>query len=268
MPIDWSKFCDEKITEKSYVCRCADAIHAAVKESNTPLCWCNEMPFVFIGTHWAKFPLSELLIFLRHVSIKAGVPYDTARYHLFTDKLQKQFCCELTRIEQSENAGIFINLQNGTLSFDEHGEHFKPHDAKEFIQYVLPFSYEPNATAPMFQKYLNRCVPDKNCQMILAEYLGYVFARNLKLEKVLILFGNGANGKSVFADIATALIGETNCTHFSLSELGEKNDNNRFAIHAKLLNFGTELGNRNIDFDLLKKLASHEPITCGACRNW
>jgi len=32
-------------------------------------------------------------------------------------------------------------------------------------------------------------LPDEDCRKVLAEYLGYIFINNLKLEKAVILYG-------------------------------------------------------------------------------
>jgi putative DNA primase/helicase len=93
--------------------------------------------------------------------------------------------------------------------------------------------------------------------MVLAEFLGWVFLRELKLEKVLVLFGDGHNGKSVFFDIICALLGENNVANYGLSSLSKME--NRCALGSALLNFGSEI-NERCDADLFKKMASGEPI--------
>lgn len=50
--------------------------------------------------------------------------------------------------------------------------------------------------------YLDKVLPDKNLQYILAEFIGFVFMKNgnssIKIEKTLMLYGGGANGKRRF----------------------------------------------------------------------
>jgi putative DNA primase/helicase len=84
-----------------------------------------------------------------------------------------------------------------------------------------------------------------------------LFLRDLKLEKLLVLFGDGHNGKSVFFDIVNALLGEQNVSNLGLSSLSKIE--NRFPLASSLLNFGSEINDR-CDADLLKKLASGEPV--------
>jgi phage/plasmid-associated DNA primase len=61
----------------------------------------------------------------------------------------------------------------------------------------------------MFEKYLDEVLPNRQLQKIIAEYFGYLFVSNrvLKLEKALILYGTGANGKSVIFEVLERAVG-------------------------------------------------------------
>ena len=48
-------------------------------------------------------------------------------------------------------------------------------DPEDFLTYQLPFAYDPRAEAPTFQKFLEKVLPDKSRQLVLAEFLGYLF---------------------------------------------------------------------------------------------
>lgn len=125
------------------------------------------------------------------------------------------------------------------------------------LTYQLPFVYDEDAVCPLFDTYLARVLPDPTSQLVLAEFLGWIFLRELKLEKVLVLFGDGHNGKSVFFEIVNALLGEQNITSLGLASLSKIE--NRSGLANALLNFGSEISDR-CDADLFKKLASGEPV--------
>ena len=67
-------------------------------------------------------------------------------------------------------------------------------DAKDFLTYQLAFDYDEDAACAKWTAFLDDVLPDVSKQMILAEFIGYVFAKHLKLEKTMILYGTGANG--------------------------------------------------------------------------
>ena len=131
------------------------------------------------------------------------------------------------------------------------------------MTYQLPFEYNPESKSPIFDKYLNRVLPDKSCQKVLAEYLGFVFIRHeskrLKQEKALILYGSGANGKSVFFEIVKALIGKENMSNYSLSSLTNESGYQRAKIGNVLVNYGSEI-NSKLESSLFKQLVSGEPV--------
>ena len=78
-----------------------------------------------------------------------------------------------------------------------------------------------------------------------------------KLEKCLLLFGAGANGKSVLFEVINSLLGSNNISNLSLGNL--KEEHNRALIKNKLLNYGSEIRG-NIEADIFKQLVSGEPI--------
>jgi putative DNA primase/helicase len=76
---------------------------------------------------------------------------------------------------------------------------------------------------------------------------------------MLVLFGSGANGKSVVFEIILALLGKENVSNYSLTSLTDNNGYYRAQISNKLVNYGSEIGGK-LEADMLKKMASGEPI--------
>jgi putative DNA primase/helicase len=97
----------------------------------------------------------------------------------------------------------------------------------------------------------------------LAEYLGFVFIKHgskaLKEEKALILYGTGANGKSVFYEVVNALLGTENVSSYSLQELTDNLGYYRAMIANKLVNYASEINGR-LETDKFKKMVSGEVI--------
>ena len=190
-----------------------------------------------------------------------GVEKFDARHYQFREELLKQFIvsAHLQKPEQTEGITI-INLLNGTLQIGKKTR-LKTFDPTDFITYQLPYDYEPQATAPLFMKYLSEVLPDLTAQNVIAEFLGYVFIPNshLKLEKALLLYGPGSNGKSVYFEIVKALLGNENLSSYSLSSLTNETGYYRAEIANKLVNYASEI-NGNLEAARFKALVSGEPI--------
>ena len=99
-------------------------------------------------------------------------------------------------------------------------------------------------------------LPDNESRMVLQEFAGYVFTK-LNLEKCLILTGSGQNGKSVFFNIISALIGKENILNFSLGQF--THEYNRAKLTNVLLNYSSEKGTE-LNPDIFKALVSGEPL--------
>lgn len=233
------------------------------KKQKWDLCKNHDFIYVYNGAYWDNIEKAELEFFLGEASEKFGVSLFKARFFPYREKLFKQFMSvsHLSTPTQNNNT-VLINLKNGTFEITPKETILKPFKASDFLTYQLPFEYNPNATAPIFEAYLNRVLPDKQSQNILAEYLGYVFTNTstLKLEKALLLYGDGANGKSVFFEVVNALLGSQNTSSYSLENLTNDNGYYRAKIANKLVNYASELNGRN-DATIFKQLTSGEKVS-------
>lgn len=218
----------------------------------------NGTPHLYGGTHWTHVSDPELEVLLGEFSIRIGC--DPVQFGIFTarEKLGKQF----RSIHGGQTVGkptdrTRVNFRNGTLDISNEGEVMRGFDKNDHLTYQLPFDYDDKAACPAFDQYIRRVLPDEASRRVLCEFLGWIFLHDLKLEKVLVLFGDGHNGKSVLFDIVNALLGIHNVSNYGLSSLSKME--NRCALGSALLNFGSEI-NERCDTDLFKKMASGEAL--------
>jgi len=253
---------DTSITEKIIIVVVVDYVVQIAKQYGWALARYEDSFYLYTGTHWQKVDSDDLKSFLGLASVKIGVDYFAARHYKFGEDLLKQFySAGYFSPPIVENSETKINLNNGTFIITPNGSWLKSYDKEDFMRYILPFNYDPDATCPKFDKYFDRVLPDKDKQEVVLEYLGYVFIKNslLKLEKALILYGNGANGKSVLMDVIQQLLGTTNISNFSLQSLTDPNGYTRSLLAGKLLNWSGEISSR-MNPTLFKQIVSGEPV--------
>lgn len=218
--------------------------------------------YVYNGQHWQPIDENDLKHFLGKAIEKMGVEHVHAEHFRFREELVKQFhtTAHLPAPER-DRSRVTVNLSNGTLSITPEGVQLREFRAEDFLTYQLAFSYDPAAVAPIWQTFLDEVQPDKEARQVLAEAAATAFIPSsvLKLEKVPVLFGSGANGKSVVADVLTAVLGRENVSGYSLKLLTQ-NENARAGLQDKLLNISSEIGGI-ADSDVFKLLASGEPIS-------
>ncbi len=228
------------------------------------LCKNHDFIYLYNGTFWAEVEKEIFQKFLGEAAEQMGVAKFSARFYIFREQLFKQFLSTAyLPTPQSNQDKVLVNLQNGTFEISPQGTNLRPFDRSDFITYQLPFEYNPQAIAPIFEAYLDRVLPDKERQKVLAEYLGYVFIKHgsnaLKEEKALVLYGTGANGKSVFFEIVNSLLGIENVSSFSLQSLTNDNGYFRAKLSNKLVNYASEI-NGNLEASIFKQLVSGEPV--------
>ncbi|WP_233900837.1 DNA primase family protein [Tenacibaculum piscium] len=265
--IDFRKYCNldndkDKLQKKHYLVASIEILLKNVNDNGFSLCRKNEQIYLFNTEYWELLNEEVFKDFLGKVSLKQGVQKYDAKHHLFKDDLYKQFLSDAGLEEiKSDNTTTLINFNNGTFEITPHKQSLREFKKSDFLTYQLPFDYDVEATAPQFQKFLDEVLPEKELQEILAEYLGYVFTKNsvLKLEKVLLLYGTGANGKSVLFEVLMALLGTENVTNYSLQSLTAENGNSRAMLVNKLLNYASEI-NGKLESNIFKLLISGEPV--------
>lgn len=251
-----------KLTKNHYLILCIEQLMKIAKTNNWGLCKKNGFIYLYNGNYWSDLDKESFQSFLGSVALKMGVEKFKGKIHTFKDELFKQFMSDAFLPTPKVNKkNVLINLLNGTYEITPTKRELRPFQSKDFITHQLPFEYEPKAVAPLFQKYLDEVLPDKDKQKVFAEFCGYIFIKPsvLKLEKMLILYGTGANGKSVFFEILNALLGVANVANYSLQSLTNDNGYFRAKIANKLVNYASEI-NGKLETDIFKQMASGEPI--------
>lgn len=253
-----------KLNQKHFLVLSIENALLFAEKNRWGLCKNHDFIYLFNGTFWAEIDKETFQKFLGEAAEKMGVAKFSARFYQFREQLFKQFLATAylpTPISNKDT--VLINLQNGTFEISAQGTNLRPFDRSDFITYQLPFEYNPKAKAPIFEAYLNKVLPDPESQRVLAEYLGFVFIKHgsnvLKEEKALILYGSGANGKSVFFEVVNALLGNDNVSSYSLQSLTNDNGYFRAKLGNKLVNYASEI-NGNLEASIFKQLVSGEPV--------
>lgn len=248
--------------------RMADCIVKVVNETKRA---CKEMgtgiienptgTYIYNGKFWDKVDKKALAILVAALSTKMGINPTTAQRSKYIEDIQKQISCSCyLNFPDTPEGTTIINLNNGELHIKNGKTKLKPHNIGSFQTYILPYNYDPNATCPIFDKYLEEVLPDNELRNVVQEYIGYLFITGLKLEKALFLSGGGFNGKSVLIEVLTAMLGKNNITNYSLESL-TRNDGRYIPMIAnKLANLCTDIGRTIEDAAKFKQLVSGEPI--------
>jgi P4 family phage/plasmid primase-like protien len=151
----------------------------------------------------------------------------------------------------------YINLLNGRLEWATGALH--KHAPEVFTVIQLPVRYDSDATCPTFDQYLKTTL-DEDVIPLVEEVMGDHLIPDTRYEKATMLTGVGENGKSVFIDTLTALLGPQHVSNVALQDLEE----NRFRVaelFGKLGNFFADLDPRALkSSSMFKTLVTGDEI--------
>jgi putative DNA primase/helicase len=105
------------------------------------------------------------------------------------------------------NADIWLlNVRNGTLELKvETGDsmpqvRLREHRREDLITLLADVDYDPQAQAPLFDRFIRRIQPIDAVRTFVQTYLGLALTGDVSEQKMAIFFGVGSNGKSVLVD--------------------------------------------------------------------
>lgn len=161
---------------------------------------------------------------------------------------------------------FFIRMQNGILDLNKilNGEDdcLYKETWEFFSTCALPFEFNPEAKCPIFDKFINEVVPDKDTQEVLLEFFGYCLIRTSeRLSRFAIFYGDGGNGKSVVSNILKSLLGWENTTSISLESFNPTRTFQLPSTIGKLLAVSEDMSEIEKSFEgHLKAFVTGNPI--------
>lgn len=132
----------------------------------------------------------------------------------------------------------FVAMANGILNLDalfEGGNRsladvLHPLTPRWFSRTVLSYPFEPRARCPLWEAVLARILEEDEQRIkLLQEWFGYCLTADTSQHKMLLMYGEGNNGKSLVCNVLTELLGPENVSGVPLEAFGT-----RFGLYASL----------------------------------
>ncbi len=221
-----------------------------------------QMQFYFYDRFW--LPVDESL-FEHCLSVyfnAVGIPYSESQCVSTVHKYLTQIKYSLREFGDRflSKHMILVNCLNGTVVLDEQGKvELKAHDASDGLFYCLPYDYDPSAERLLFDKFIERVLPDDS-SIVLQEFVGTCLNQKIKHEKALACIGIGANGKSVLCSIVRNTLGVENVSGYSTKSLCSEDSRSRYDLQFKLLNFCSDYNGNIANNGFFKQMVSGEPV--------
>ena len=221
----------------------------------------NQTVYLFTGTHWETMESQQFKDFVNKASQRCGIDESDLHDPTFMTDIYTQVAFMVAGYTNVyiPDGETWINVKNGTLVINRDGTiRLREHKREDFFHYTLDYIYDEKAECSLWHKFLDQMLPDADVQKMLASFIGYCFTTGVKLEKMLVLYGKGANGKSVVLETMESIFGSCNVSNINLADL-TNDPEKRLHIENKLVNISYE-GNKDISPSILKQMVSCEPI--------
>ena len=210
----WPDWYDGKNIDETMFCQCF--------VQNHPIVYCEDAFFTKEGVLYDHSVLKKAIYTVAqpfvhsNVSKKISNLVDLLKIMAFTETLPPQ----------SDR----IHLANGTLMLDGTFDEKKP----EIVRSRFPICYNPDAAKPeRWLIFLNDLLYPEDI-LTLQEFIGYCLIPSNKGQRMMVIKGNGGEGKSQIGAVLLKLFGNSNAKDGSVGKVSE----NRFAradlehIHA------------------------------------
>ncbi len=212
--------------------------------------------FKYGETHWEKVTLDDLM----DLAINCDEPSKTNSHRRKETVLYALTKRKTKKIPWNRKLTIYsIPFLNGILDIKS-GE-IESHIKENYINYVFPFNYNPNAECPIWIRCLNDWFGnDNNKKLLLQEFFGYVFASHSNWKKSLWLLGANDTGKSKVVEVLAKLVGEENYSTVSMDSMDDPRKISEIFGKRVNLVFDEKTG-CSLAAGGFKKLISCEPMT-------
>jgi putative DNA primase/helicase len=175
---------------------------------------------------------------------------------------------EVSLLESEFDTDPYLfNVRNGTL--DLRAMRLLEHRREDLITKRSPVAYDPDATAPRFEQFLQETFPVEAIRQYVQRVYGYILTGDTEEQCYFILHGTGANGKSTLTDTTRRIMGEyaykTQVETLLASRYGSSNHQNTMSEMAALQGVRLALASepetgRPLAESLLKDITGGEQI--------
>lgn len=192
----------------------------------------SEEVYVWSKTHWTLMREARIKNFVQeHMDPKPS----SAHVAEFLALVKRTNLEETSWVADSTTRKL--NLANGVLNLETMT--MAPHSMEYFFTDTLSYAFDPEAKSPRFDRFMEEVtLGNRDSRLSLLEFLGYAISgMEYKWHKVLLLPGDGSNGKSTFLNCIKALSGDS---YSALLVNQLEDEKHRCSLIGKLFNVAEE----------------------------
>ena len=159
---------------------------------------------------------------------------------------------------------FLLSCRNGTLCLRS-GE-FRAHDPDDLITLGNEIDYDPDATCPLWERFLVEVFDDAELIGYLQHAIGYMLTGDTREHVVFVFHGAGCNGKTTLVEICKQLLGKLADTapfeSFTRTRADRSPRNDIARLHRSRLVIASESGaSHKLDEAVVKNLSGSDTVS-------
>jgi len=254
---------EKKVPQKAMPSALAAVINWAANQAETPVLMLGQVVHLFNGRYYEAgkmYDIMEAALDRLSLPISFAIDPDVLRA---TEK-SLSACIDRYGVDLEMNPRG-LNFMDGRLMISQTNlEFIKGHDHRSVFTYCLPFDYHgERESSVVWRKFINQIIPNNEMQRyVLASFINAIAGDPMHAQRMLLLMGVGASGKSTLIDAVVSTIGKQNaCRVDDLRNLTKDESRYRIDLANHILcicgDASGNLGNK----DVLKQIVSKEEIS-------
>lgn len=159
----------------------------------------------------------------------------------------------------SDNQKYNLAVQNGILNVKDF--ELKSFTPEEIYFNKLPVTYNPESKCSNVQAHLRAVIKEEEDVKIMQEMFGFCLIKDYPIEKSIMMFGDGRNGKSKTVELLKRFLGINNCANIPIQQL-ETDQYASGELINKLANISTDIGHSALkNPNMFKSLTGRDMIS-------
>lgn len=161
-----------------------------------------------------------------------------------------------------------LNTLSGTV--DLRSGELRPHRREDMLTKIAPVDFDPTATAPAWDSFLDRVLPDADVRAFVQRFLGYALTGDVSEQVLAFGYGLGQNGKSTLLTTIQNILGDYAVqapSDLLLASHGQRHPTELTTLHGRRLAVYIEAGEgRALAETLVKSLTGADMISARRMR--
>jgi putative DNA primase/helicase len=196
--------------------------------------------YIFNGSYYQRDD-AELKCLIERCDRSVSRKYSESQYNVIHNLLVARCNIDPALINANE---CYIPFKNGYYNVKT--GILEPSTYTEYYTYCIQFDYTSTAQCPKFITYLEQVLPDKTYRDRLCIFLATCFTSSIDLQKALMLYGAGGNGKSVIIDTIRYIFANVS-TNIQLKNIGDRF--NQILFMNNLINYYDDISHEDLATD-------------------